>query len=255
MTQTVSRIYQARENANAATAALEQAGFDPGAIHVVEPNVVGSAAASDEQIATRVRQSGVAASHADLFADAIKAGGTLVSIQAQFGTAATATRILEQHGPTSTGLPEQGHHDAAPEPAAPFSSACGMTVLVHNPTPLSSLLGLAVLSTSAPRRRSDDELVDNPAPFSKIVAAPVLTDRPAMLSSSTGMPVLLDKSAPLSALLHVPILTKSSATTGQVLPDKPSPFSSALGLKLLSNDPAPLSRLLGWRVLSDDPQP
>ncbi len=254
MTQTISRIYQVRENADAAATALKKAGFAERGINVVAP-----AEAPDGQILASIRRGGVVATHADVYAEGIKRGETLVSVQAPFGCATLATALLEKHGPTDTGLGEQGYEKAPPDPAAPLSSACGWTVLIDNPAPLSSSLGWSVLSTRRPPRKPDSELVDNPAPFSKTIHKPILTDRPTILSSRFGWRVLLDNPAPLSARFRWPILSKEQKLPPvrfglRLLSNNPAPLSARLGWKLLSNDPAPLSRFFGMRVLSDDPQ-
>ena len=251
MTQTISRFYRDRENADAAAAELRQAGFTDSMINVVAPTE-----APDEQILASIRRGGVVATHAEVFAEGIKRGETLVSVEPLFGWALTATAILEKHGPTDTGLAEQSHEEAPPDPAAPLSSAFGWKVLIHNPAPLSSLLKWPVLSTRRSPRKPDSKLVDNPAPFSRMIHSAVLTERPTILSSRAGWRVLWDNPAPLSARLKWPILSKSQKPPPvrfglRLLLDQPAPLSARLGLKLLSNDPAPLSRLLGWRLLSD----
>ncbi len=254
MTQTISRIYQAREDADAAAAELKKAGYDGRDI-----NVVASAEAPDEDILARIQAGGVTATHAKVYAERIKQGETLVSVLAAFGYALMATEILEKHGPADTGLPEQDYEKTPADPAAPLSSACGWRVLSHDPAPLSSALGLPLLLKSQRRRKPDSELIDNPAPLSKAINMPLLTDRPAVLSSRLGWRVLLGDPAPLSRRLGLRVLSKEQqpppARAGvRLLSDNPAPLSSRVGWKLLLNDPAPLSRLLGWRVLSDDPK-
>jgi hypothetical protein len=211
MTQTINRIYQRREDAEAATLELKKVGFADDLINVVAPAV-----ASHEHLVERIRQGGVASSHAEAYAERIEQGATLVSVQAAFGLAATVTGILDKHSPSDTGLPEQGYDRPPPDPATPLSSACGWKVLINNPTPLSSYLGWRVLSTN--------KSADNPAPF----------------STRLGLPVLSKEQKPPPQRFGMPLLSAD-----------PAPFSALLGLKLLSNDPAPLSRLLGLRVLSD----
>ena len=254
MTQTISRIYKAREDADAAAAELRRAGFDGRDINVVAPGE-----APDEEVLARIREGGVTGTHAEVYAGRIKQGETLVSILAAFGYALLAIDILEKHGPEDTGLPEQEYEKTPPDPAAPLSSALGWKVLSHDPAPLSSALGLPLLLTRRRRRKPDLELVDNPAPLSKAVNMPVLTDRPAILSSRFRWRVLWDDAAPLSRRLGLPVLSKEQkpppARAGvALLSDNPAPLSSRVGWRLLLNDPAPLSRLLGWRVLSDEPK-
>ncbi len=254
MTQTISRFYQARENADAAATELRQAGFADHTINVLAPTK-----APDEEVLASIRRGGVAATHAEVFAEGIKRGETLVSVQPLFGWALTATAILQRHGPTDTGLAEQNPEDVPPDPATPLSSALGWTVLLHDPAPLSSWLKWPVLSTRRSPRKPDAELADNPAPFSKMIHSPVLTERPTILSSRARWRVLLDNPAPLSARLKWPILSKEQRPPPvrlglRLLSEAPAPLSARLGWKLLLNDPAPLSRILGLRVLSDTPQ-
>ena len=250
MTQTVSCIYRAREDADAAAAELRKVGFPDDEIHVVA-----MAEASDDEIRAATQQAGLRATHAEFYADAVKRGETLVSVPAQFGCAALVSKILHKHNPTETGLPEQGYEQRSWDPAAPLSSKWGWTVLFDNPAPLSAWLGIRVLSTDQPVRKRNADLIDNPAPFSKAIKAPLLTERPAILSSRFGWRVLLTDPAPLSSRLGWPVLSKKPGRFGpRLLSDKPAPFSALLGLKLLSSDPAPLSRLFKWRVLSSDPE-
>lgn len=254
MTQTISRTYQGRENADAAAAELQKAGFDGRDINVVAP-----VEAPDEQVLAQIQGGGVSATQAEAYADRIKRGETLVSIKAAFGYAALATGILEKHGPADTGIPEQGYEKAPTDPAAPLSSACGWRVLSSDPAPLSSALRLPLLLNREPRRGPNTELVDNPAPLSKVVNAPVLTDEPAILSSRFGWRVLLGDPAPLSKRVGMPVLSQEQnlppASFGlPLLSDDAAPLSSRFGWRLLLNDPAPLSRLFGLRVLSHDPK-
>ena len=252
MTQTISRLYPARENADAATADLRRAGFGDDIIHVVAPTEP-----PDEQVVASFRRGGVVDSEAEAYGDAIKRGETLVSVQAPFGSAVKALLILQKHGPTDTGVAEPGHAEAPADPATPLSSAFGWRVLSHNPAPLSSLLNLPLLSRRGSPRKPDAELKDDPAPFSKSIGTPVLTEQPTILSSRVRWRVLWDNPAPLSTRLKLPILSKEQKSPRSrfglpLLSGDPAPLSKLLGLKVLSNDPAPLSRMLGWRVMSDE---
>lgn len=253
MTETISRIYASRQNADAAVAGLLKAGFADSAIDLV--------ALSDEpgaDVAAQIAAGGVADTHVDALAEAVRRGETLVSIRAQFGTGALATRTLQRHRPTQIELPDKGYAQQPGDPAAPLSAALGWPLLSRDPAPLSSAFGLSVLTKSRPMERGGSPRPDNPAPFSRMIGQPVLTNTPAPLSSATGARVLWDDPAPLSERLHVPVLTgqsKSAVRAGMGQPDRPAPFSGLFGLKLLLNDPAPLSRLFGLRVLSDEPKP
>ena len=252
MTQTISRFYRDRENADAAVAELRQSGLTDSMINVVPPTD-----APAEEVVASIRRGGGAATHADVFAAGLRRGETLVSVRPLFGWALTATAILQKHGPTDTGVAEQNPKEAPPDPAAPLSSAFGWPVLIDDPAPLSSWLKWPLLSTRRSRRKPDSELVDNPAPFSKVIHSPVLTERPTILSSRAGWRVLWDNAAPLSRRFKWPILSKEQKPPPvrfglPLLSSDPAPLSARLGLKVLLSDPAPLSRLFGWRVLSED---
>ena len=251
MTQTISRIYDNAEKAEAAVKELKRVGFADHAVSVVAPMH------SAEAALPAITGSGVIASHATVYADALARGETLVSVRAPFGFAATATTILEKHRPTETGLGEQGYEQPPPDPAAPLSSALGWSVLSDNPTPLSSALGLSTLSKNQRKQVRDDELIDNPAPLSRAFGLKLLSDRAAPLSSKFGWKLLSDNPAPLSSKLGMSPLSKDQNAPDsrfgmKLLSDNPAPLSSALGWKLLSDNPAPLSSWFNWRVLSRD---
>ena len=262
MTQTISRSYSSRENGAAAVEELKRTGFDDSAIHVIAPadrdaSDAEPAAMPDDELMASIAQGGVVATHAAAYADAVRRGETLVSVRAPFGCAATVTSILDKFDPTETGLGDQGYGYPPPDPATPLSSAFRWTVLIDDPTPLSSWLGWPTLSARQPLRKPDRDLIDNPAPLSKAVGMPLLSDKPAPLSRRLGWQLLLGNPAPLSTRLGWPLLSGSQNPPQTrfglpLLSDNPAPLSSLFGLKLLSSDPAPLSRLFGWRVLSRD---
>lgn len=252
MTQTVSCIYDARADADAAAAELLKTGFPEDEIFVVA-----AGEASDEELHAAIEEAGLRDQHAEFYSEALRNGATLVAVPAQFGCAGLVNRILQKHGPIATGLPEQGYEQRPRDPAAPLSSAWGWPVLLDDTAPFSTWLGLRALTTDPPVRKRRAKLVRNPAPFSRAINAPVLSDKPTILSSKYGWRVLWDNPAPLSSRFGWPVLSKSQKP-GPLAPkllDDPAPFSGLLSMKQLSSDPAPFSRLLGWRVLSNDPKP
>ena len=251
MTQTISRTYRSPADAEAAVDELKRTGFSERAIGTVPP----APHAAEDSILQSITGAGVAPSHAKVYADALRHGETLVSIRAPFGFAALATSVLEKFHPTETGLGEQGYEKAPPDPAAPFSSACGWPVLSDNPAPLSSALGWHVLSERQSKRVSDAGLVHSPAPFSRMLGLKLLIDKAAPLSSRIGFKLLWDNAAPLSRRLGLRVLSGEQTMPEkrfglQLLSNDPAPLSSRLGLKLLSDNPAPFSSWLGWRILS-----
>jgi len=256
MTQTISRLYTSHSNAIAAVEELKSSGFAEDAINMVAP-VEGT---PDDAVAASILKGGVPSAYVPAYAAGVGRGETLVSVQAPFGYAITATGILENHSPIVTDLPDYGYEAPKRDPAAPLSSAWGWKVLSDNPTPLSSFLRWPTLSTKKSPPKPDSELVDDPAPFSKKIGMEVLSDKPTILSTHFGWRVLGRNPAPLSTRLGWPVLSRSqkAPATSMGLPllsDNPAPLSSRFGWRLLSDNPAPLSTRFGWRVLSSDPAP
>jgi hypothetical protein len=257
MTQTISRLYGNHGSAMAAVEELEASGFGKDAVHLV---TLAPGDAEDGVLAAIVA-GGVPTAHAPVYADGVRRGDTLVSVQAPFGFANTATDILDKHGPTPTDLPDHGYELPPRDPAAPLSSAWGWPVLSSDPTPLSSFLGWPTLSTRRSLPRPDAALaVDDPAPLSKKVGMQVLSDEPAPLSRRFGWRLLSDTPWPLSTRMGWSLLSKSPTPLSdrlgwRTLLHTPAPLSARMGWRVLSDDPAPLSTRFGWRVLSSDPQP
>ena len=266
MTQTISRLYASPSNAASVVSELKESGFDDTAIHVVAPSEIppateaGSDGMAGPVAAAPVIHAPLPEAHAKAYAERVGRGETLVSVVAPFGYATTATTIMDRHDPAAIDLPDPGYEMPVRDPAAPLSSALGWRVLSHDPTPLSSLLRWPTLSArQAMPRKSDRELVDDPAPFSKKVGMEVLSPRPTPLSARFGWRVLLDNPTPLSTRFGWKVLTDQAPPAKRLgmdlLSDDPAPLSRKLGWRLLSNDPTPLSTWFGWRVLSSDPMP
>ena len=249
MTQTISRLYSSRENAEAAAKELRENGFGDDEINVVAPadrqgTETEAAETPDDGIVASILRGGVPKAHAPAYAEGVHRGETLVSVRVPFGFAGQATGIMAKFSPTEADLPDHGYELPPHDDAAPLSSAFGWPVLSGNPAPLSSLLGWRTLSTRRPPAKPDQELVDDPAPLSKSIGMDVLSDNPAPLSARLGWRLLSDNPAPLSKRLG-----------WRLLSDNPAPLSTSAGWPLLSDDPAPLSRRLGWRLLSNNPTP
>jgi hypothetical protein len=231
----ISSFFSSGEHAQAAIAALKRNGFRPSLIRVVD-NAGGPVAAET------LRTKGVPVARAPAYAARINAGDTLLIVEAPFGSAAIATRILQRAPGADAPPPPVTHEPYEEDNAAPLSTAFGLPILSSDPIPFSRFWNMPVLSSPhAPEKSFGMKLLsDDPVPLSSAIGMPVLSAKAAPLSSALGLKVLAARAAPLSAMLGL-----------KVISDNAAPFSAALGLKVLSHDPAPLSRLLGLKVLSD----
>ena len=198
-------------------------------------------------------------SHAFRYADNLQQGRSLVLVTAPFGQAQLATDSLDTV--ENVGLDEMPASDHYTwNQAAPLSAWLRLPVLTHgrswmasryrellppdylptrnylggllidDPTPLSSKLGMRVIGKN------------EPAPLSSKLGMRVLRKNdPAPLSERLGMRVLRkDDPAPLSRRLGMSVLTK----------ERPADQKYSFGLPLLlRNNPAPLSSLLGLSVI------
>ncbi len=245
MSTTIARLYESRETATEAAEELRHFGFSDSRIHVIS-NDNEAGPGSGDAVLARLRSAEIPRANARAYAEGVRQGGTLVMVQAPYGTAGTASTILERFNPTRTTVPEP---QALPERdvAAPFSAWMRWRVLLpNNPTPLSDRLGLKVLSD---KQNPNIPVFREPAPFSRLFGWRLLTDNPAPLSTRMGWRLLLDDPTPLSRRYRWPVLRR----------DDPTPLSRRLGWRVLSekqnpsisllHDPAPFSRLFGWRVL------
>jgi hypothetical protein len=222
MVQSIAALYSDHAHAQAAIDELKRGG------HVVESTAKLTATPTDD---TELIEGGIAKHDAAAFAEGLRSGKALVSVEPLFGRGSATVKILSAHDPVEPGIKtnvEYIHNWNAP---APFSAFIGMPVLSDVPAPLSAKLGWRVLS-------------DEPAPLSAKFGWKVLWDEAAPLSMKLKWPVLLDEAAPLSAKFG-----------WKTLLDNPTPLSSKFGWKVLEDNATPLSTWLNWKVLWDNPFP
>ena len=246
MSTLITRLFRNTEQATRAVADLKRYGFDDEDITVTGPG--SSSGTPTDEIAASIARAGVSRRAAAAYAESVRNGGVTVSVRAVFGWAAIATEVLERSGAVATGISDAS--DAETDQAAPFSAALGLPVLSRNPTPLSSLLALRVLSK---RQNPGVRLLHAAAPLSRGFGLPTLSGDPAPLSRRLGLTLLQDNVTGKSQVFGLPLLTRRGRPFLPAgLLRTPAPLSRLLGLKLLSSNPAPLSSALGLRVLTED---
>ena len=191
MTQTIVRMYGSHEHAMGAVAELKDGGLGDGDIYVVSPP--GSPDASLESIADDIAAGYVLKSHAKIYAEGVKRGGTLVIVHAPFGTSVSSTRTLDSYHPIDSGLSEEESEAVYWDDAAPFSSALfSMPTLMKGASPFSMICGLPTLTSG---QGSLFGSLGLPEVSSGGSLGPI------------GLPLLSGNATPLSSLLHLPVLT------------------------------------------------
>ena len=249
----ICRVFNATEDAAEAAADLRQATFGRLGIQTVSKT---AEAVSAESIEVQ----GIIQSDAEGLAEQVNHGGTLLIVDAPFGTAATVVEILRRARAHDSGRPQvvasSGPAATAAtlrsQAATPLSTALDMPVLLSDPAPLSKYFKWPTLTRTATTSRSPlfnkpaplsslfrlPILSNNAAPFSSLLRQPPLSAEPAPFSKRMGRKVLWDNPTPLSSLLKLATLTpdKPAQQHRTALLDNPAPFSSALHIPVLSED-------------------
>ena len=232
MTDAIVRLYENEQQARDAVGKLTEEGYSADSICLVAPGAEGDPATALSGAIVAGRLLG---RNAQVFAERVQHGRSLVAIEAPFGRGERATKILDSFGPVDADL--QLVPEPVPSRAAPLSTAWGWPVLSrgNKPAPFSDFVGFQVLSSGRSiLSRIFGELANphltifsmfpsltrNGAP---LFARSELSGEPAPLSSKVGWSLLSEKAAPLSSMLGMPLLAR-----------KPAPLSSMLGLPVLS---------------------
>ena len=196
MTQTISRMYSSSAQATKAFEDLKKLGYQN--VHMFSAPVTGvdGAAAHGspvKEIAAAMMKAHILKHEAQVFAERVSKGASLVTVHALFGTALDARTALDSHGAIDSGVAEPDHTGH----------------LWDEKTPVSSALRMPVLS-------------DNKLPFEKMWGVRSITNGPSYVSSCLGFPMLSKPGTPFS-----------SAMGRQLLSNNKTPFSTRLGLPLL----------------------
>ncbi|MGJ4949136.1 hypothetical protein [Bradyrhizobium sp. HKCCYLS20291] len=192
MSQTICRMYPTPAQAANAKLELEHAGYSE--VHLVSSNSVGE---SDDDLIAAITRGYVLKSHARVYAQGIRRGGSLVTVHAPFTGAGKALRILGKYGPIESGITEPESHVMPWDEATPMSCILQIPVLLDDPTPfakfwnvpelasstfsLSAVLGIPLLKSSDPGASSFNLalLSRDPTPLSSLLGLPTLTGRSA----------------------------------------------------------------------------
>jgi hypothetical protein len=195
MSQNINRLYDSLERANEAAQALKTHRFDRfDEVFVITGRDASGAALSTDQIVAELLKAFVLKSHAKIYAEGIKSGATLVAVHAYFGTAVSATNLLDSFGPIPSGVEEVSDRLPEWDEAAPISSVLHMPTLVSSDNSFSKFWSLPILLKRGATTFSAlglSELTQSKGPFTGTFPLQLLAKSGPFLSSMIGLPLLL----------------------------------------------------------------
>ena len=203
------RMYETEQQARDVVRELEEDGFPAETIFLVT-SASGAREAAVGSISDAIAAGFVLSSDAEIYAQGVEHGRTLVLIRAGFGHGQSAVNILDGGGPIDTGLLPPPRLSVDNDEAAPLSCAFQWSVLKRDePAPLSAWLGLQpIISSSLLNRSFGFSLLNNKAaPLSSLFGLKTLSPTPDLGEASFGLPLLLADPAPLSSKFGLPLLT------------------------------------------------
>jgi hypothetical protein len=211
MAQSIIRIYDSEAQANKVVDHLRGEGYE-NVFQFSGPTGKGSTtAAARSNLVANMMKAHIWQSHAEVYADGLTKGKTLVVVYALFGTAQNAIDIMDSYAPSDSGIVVANTVDEYKwDDAAPLSSVLHLPVLTKTKLPAETLSGISSLTKGT-----------------------------AFLSNLLGIPLLKAGSAKKTTSMGMPLLWNSAA-----------PLSSSIGMRTLSNNPTPLSSMLGLAVLT-----
>lgn len=188
MAQTICRMYGTRRQAEAAVEDLKLNGYEDCFLFGAD------AGASQAGIVDAMCRAHILKYHAQVYADRVAKGGTLVMLHAEFGMALKATQIMESHQPIDSGITEPVSERIGWDDATPLSSAMQLPVLLETKLPFQSFWNIASLTS-------------HHWTLSGMFGMPTRSASATPLSSATGMPTLTRCATPFSSLLKLPVLS------------------------------------------------
>lgn len=194
MAQTIHRMFDSNERANQAAQALRNHRFDRfDDVFVFAGHGPTGTELSIEDIVAAMMKACILKSTALILAQGVNRGGTLVTVYAAFGTAASAIDVLDQFGPIESGLVEPKDDFQAWDDAAPLSSVLHIPTHLPDSATFSKFWNVSPLAKSGGTTSSAlglPEISNSKGPFTGSFPLPLLSSNPTPLSSMLGLPVL-----------------------------------------------------------------
>ncbi len=222
MPQPIVRMFDTHENASAAAAALQRAGFTD--LHSVagqgtaakgagaRKGAAASASMSFDNIVALIAMGNILKSEARGYAEGVSRGKSLVIVHPPFGRAVRAIKIMNQFGAIDSGADEPIHRPNSWDEATPMSCALGMPVLIKDdPAPFSRFWGLSPLAGNSFSLSSllGMRLLSNPkSNWTSSFGFPLLSRPKSNWTTSFGLPLLSKSQGGWTKSFGLPLLTK-----------------------------------------------
>lgn len=221
----VTRFYESEHAAQAAVENLAAAGVSPGVVMAIHPTTPMADSAVDKAIEEGRAGSG----HRAQLKRALERGRSIVTVKPGFGWGSLVETTLDRAGPVDT----EALVDYVPNDPAPFSDALGFPVLVSDSTPNARLSVFNSKSSFGFKLLSS-----NPTPLSSLLGLKVLTSSKGSISKGSSVESMSSKAAPLSSMLGLKLLSgksgKARGSSVERMSGNPAPFSSFFSLRVLS---------------------
>lgn len=198
MSETIVRLYGSSDSAERVVSELLEFGYPDEDILVLAPpgsSGRGAAPAGADYAALleRLLKFYIIKHHAEIYAEGVLKGGTLITIHAPPGSAVRTTNILDAGEPIPSGVPEPEIVYIDYDEATPLSCILGLPILVTDGSTFSGFWSLPILTSAK-------------ASFSRLFGIPLLTSSYSSFSSKIGLKTLSYSASPFSSLFRIPLL-------------------------------------------------
>jgi hypothetical protein len=186
MSEPIVRLFETEQQAQSAVDQLVRRGYPRDTINFLHPPADPSE--SLEKITDKIAAGHVLRAYAKVHAEGVRAGRWLVAVKPPFGRSVLASDIMESCSPVPSSVRMPQDEFRTWDDAAPLSSGLSMTVLLKNPAPLSSLLGLGTKAFGGKPLLGG--LTGSRFALSSMIGLPLLGRSKTSLSSAIGLPLL-----------------------------------------------------------------
>lgn len=190
MNEKVTRIYGTQAQAMGAYNELKNLGYEDLAMVSRPASRQGATTGSRDEIVSELMRAHILESHAEIYAERIVQGATLVTVDAVFGTALKATQVMDGFDPVDSGIGAPKYKTPLWDEAHPFSSALQLPLLSSTRLPFEAMWGIPSVLTGRNFFSGVPLTLPGGTPFSSMLGLPTLMSKATPFSSMFGLPLL-----------------------------------------------------------------